>query len=147
MNTNLFPIGVEKHIIFVVIATAFFIMQFVRTKRWYQLVMATAFCISLLIYTAPDNKAVFYGIGITEAVLLFASLVLNIVQSVRISRAEKAKKAAEETAADEKPEPDQEKTLADYSGEERADADAPAADAAESDETAAEAAGSAETEA
>ena len=127
MNTNLFPIGVEKHIIFVVIATAFFILQFVRTKRWYQLVMATAFCVSLLLYTAPDNKAVFYGIGITEAVLLLAALVLNIIQSVRISRAEKAKKAAEEAAEGAK-------ALEDVSGENaesaQTDAEPETADAA-----------------
>ena len=127
MNTNLFPIGVEKHIIFVVIATAFFILQFVRTKRWYQLVMATAFCVSLLLYTAPDNKAVFYGIGITEAVLLLAALVLNIIQSVRISRAEKAKKAAEEAA-------ESAKALEDVSGEDaesaQKDAEPETADAA-----------------
>ena len=79
MDTNLFPIGMEKHIVFVIIATIFFILQFIRTKRWYQLVMAAAFCISMMIYIAPKNKTFFYGIGITEAVLLFTALVLNIV--------------------------------------------------------------------
>ncbi|MBQ8921165.1 MAG: hypothetical protein IJ060_03265 [Oscillospiraceae bacterium] len=136
MNSNLFPIGLEKHIIFVIIATAFFILQFIRTKRWYQLVMAAAFCVSLLIYTAPDNKAVFYGIGITEAVLLLASLVLNIIQSVRISREEKAKKAAEEAQkAAESGEKQLKELTDDKTGTESAEEPATAAEAADSAET------------
>ncbi len=130
MDTNLFPIGMEKHIVFVIIATIFFILQFIRTKRWYQLVMAAAFCISLLIYIDQKNKTFFYGIGITEAVLLFTALVLNIVQAVRISREEKAKKAAEE--AEKKAAGETEKKLPD---EDAGENEANAAEDAAAEET------------
>ncbi len=103
MNTTLFAIGMQKHVIFVICAVLFFIIQFVRTRRWYQLVMATAFAVSLLIYAAPENNTLFYGVGIAEAVLLLTALVMNIVQSSRINRAEKAKKAAEEAGKDSAP--------------------------------------------
>ena len=96
MDTSLFAISMQKHIIFVLGAGLFFILQFLRTKRWYQLVMAAAFAVSLLIYADSENEKLFYGVGIAEAVLLLFALVLNIIQSVRISRAEKAKKAEEE---------------------------------------------------
>lgn len=102
METSLFPVSMEKHIIFAVIAAVFFLLQFVRTKQWYQLVMAAAIPLSLLIYIDTENMTLFYGVGILEAVLLCTALVLNIVQSRRQSKAEKAaaeaKKAEEEAA-------------------------------------------------
>ncbi len=96
METSLFPVSMEKHIIFAVIAAVFFLLQFVRTKQWYQLVMAAAIPLSLLIYIDTENMTLFYGVGILEAVLLCTALVLNIVQSRRQSKAEKAAKAAAE---------------------------------------------------
>ena len=96
METSLFPVSMEKHIIFAVIAAVFFLLQFVRTKQWYQLVMAAAIPLSLLIYIDTENMTLFYGVGILEAVLLCTALVLNIVQSHKQSKAEKAAKAAAE---------------------------------------------------
>ncbi len=98
METSLFPVSMEKHIIFAVIAAVFFLLQFVRTKQLYQLVMAAAIPLSLLIYIDTENMTLFYGVGILEAVLLCTALVLNIVQSHKQSKAEKAAKAAAETA-------------------------------------------------
>ncbi len=103
MDTNLFAIGMQKHIIFVICAALFFILQFLRTKRWYQLVMAAAFAVSLLIYADSENTRLFYGVGIAEGVLLLTALTFNIVQSVRLNRAEKAKKAAEEAGKASEP--------------------------------------------
>lgn len=100
METTLFPISMQKHIIFAVVAAIFFLLQFVRTKQWYQLVMAAAIPLSLLIYIDEDNTTLFYAVGIMEAVLLCAALALNIWQSRKQAQAEKAaaaaKKAAEE---------------------------------------------------
>ena len=100
LESTLFPISMEKHIIFCIVAAIFFILQFVRTKQWYQLVMAAAIPLSLLIYIDEENMTLFYGVGILEAVLLCAALVLNIVQSHKENKAEAAKKAAEKAAAE-----------------------------------------------
>lgn len=108
MESTLFPIGIEKHIIFCIVAAVFFVMQFLRTKQWYQLVMAAAIPLSLLIYIDEENTVLFYGIGILEAVLLAGALVLSIWQSQKQRKAEKAaeeaKKAADDTEAPEKAE-------------------------------------------
>ena len=89
MEPMIFPISQDKHLIFCIIATVLFLLQFIRTKRWYQLVMALAIPASLLIYADPENKTLFYGVGILEAVLLLLSLLLNIIQSVKTAREEK----------------------------------------------------------
>ena len=98
LEINVFPISFEKHVGFCTIAAVFFLLQFVRTKRWYQLVLAAAIPLSLLIYIAPENETYFYGIGIMEGVLLLLALVLNIVQSRKLAKAEAEKAAAEEAA-------------------------------------------------
>ena len=102
MESTLFPISMEKHIIFCVIAALFFLLQFIRTKQWYQLVMAIAVPLSLLIYIDEENTALFYAVGILEAVLLCGALVLYIVQSRRQNKEDAAKADSdkqEETAA------------------------------------------------
>ncbi|MCQ2417229.1 MAG: hypothetical protein MJ071_05390 [Oscillospiraceae bacterium] len=86
----LFPIAFDKHVFFSVFAFVFFIAQFIRTKQWYQLIMAIAIPASLLIYLAPENKTLFYGVGIGEAAALILALISSILQS---SKAKKAKKA------------------------------------------------------
>lgn len=101
MESTLFPISAEKHIIFCIIATILFLLQFIRTKRWYQLLMAIAVPCSLLIYINPENEYVYYGVGVLEGVALLTALVLNIVQSRKIAKAEKQAKAeAESQTAD-----------------------------------------------
>ena len=104
METTLFPISAENHIIFCIFATILFLIQFIRTKRWYQLVMAAAVPLSLLIYINPSNEYVYYGVGVMEGVLLLIALILNIVQSRKAAKEEKAKEAAEKAAAAETPE-------------------------------------------
>lgn len=98
MDPNMFPITQDKHIIFVIIATVLFLLQFIRTKRWYQLIMAIAIPASLLIYVQPDNKTMYYGVGILEAVLLLLALILNLIQSAKIAKAEKRAKAEKQAA-------------------------------------------------
>ena len=103
LELNVFPIGTTKHIAFCIAATLFFLLQFTRTKRWYQLILAVAIPLSLLVYVNPDNETFFYGIGILEACLLLLALILNIVQSRQIAAAEKAAKEAEAAAEAAKP--------------------------------------------
>ncbi len=94
MEKTLFPITMDKHIVFCAVAAVFFLLQFIRTKRIYQLILAIAVPLSLLIYIAPENETLFYGVGIGEAVLLALAFILNIVQNAREKKAEKLKSAA-----------------------------------------------------
>ncbi len=98
MEPTVFPISQDKHIIFCIIATLLFLIQFARTKRWYQLVMALAIPASLLIYIQPENTTLYYAVGITEVVLLLLTLILNIIQSAKIAKAEKLEKSESEAS-------------------------------------------------
>lgn len=98
MDPNQFPITQDKHLIFCILATLLFLIQFIRTKRLYQLIMAIAIPASLLIYVKPDDPKWYYGVAVAEAVLLLLALILNIIQSVKASKKEKAEKAAAEAA-------------------------------------------------
>ena len=100
MEKTLFPITMEKHIIFCAVAAVFFLLQFIRTKRIYQLILAIAVPISLLIYIAPENETLFYGVGIAEAALLLLAFILNIVQNARDKKAEKLKQDAAAVGAE-----------------------------------------------
>lgn len=99
METNLFTIGMEKHIIFSSVACVFFLLQFMRTKRWYQLILAAAVPASLLVYFQPENQTWFYGVGIGEACLLLLAFIVNLVQSAKAKKEEKAKQDAAGTPA------------------------------------------------
>lgn len=105
MEPMIFPISQDKHLIFCIIATVLFLLQFIRTKRWYQLVMALAIPASLLIYVQPENKTLYYGVGVLEAFMLLLALILNIVQSAKIAKAEKKAKAEADAAAAEQTKP------------------------------------------
>lgn len=105
MEPMIFPISQDKHLIFCIIATVLFLLQFIRTKRWYQLVMALAIPASMLIYVQPENKTLYYGVGVLEAFMLLLALILNIVQSAKIAKAEKKAKAEADAAAAEQTKP------------------------------------------
>lgn len=94
MNMNTFPLTFEQHLIFCIVAVLFMVLQFVRQRYWYQLVIAAAVGGSLLIYVNESNGW-FYGIGILELVLMIAALVLYVVQSRKLSKAEDTEKQAE----------------------------------------------------
>ena len=98
MDISVFPIGETKHLVFCIIACIFFLLQFVRTKHWNQLILAIAIPLSLLVYIDTENKALFNGVGIAEAVLLLAALIVSIVQGRREAQKEKAEKEAAEAA-------------------------------------------------
>lgn len=79
MSSNVFPLPLSAHIVFVVIAFLFFVIQFVRTKYKYELFMAAAVACTMLIYT-NDSKTLFFGIGMLELGLILISFVLAIVE-------------------------------------------------------------------
>lgn len=99
LETNLFIISQQKHIIFACVAAVFFLLQFVRTKRLYQLILAIAIPASLLIYIAPENKTFFYGVGIAEAVMLLAAFIASTVRAHKDAKQKKAEEQAAKAAA------------------------------------------------
>lgn len=90
MSVNVFSMSLQSHMIFCGVAVAFFILQFVRTKRVYELILAVAVLASLLVYVTGESTALFYAVGVLEGVLLIAALIASIVQD----RAEKKKQPA-----------------------------------------------------
>ena len=78
MNNNIFPLPFWAHLIFVILAFALFIIQYVRVRRLYQIIIAAAIAASMLIY-ASTSKIWISIIGIAEAVLLAAALVSSII--------------------------------------------------------------------
>lgn len=75
---TLFPFPFKIHLIFSIVAFVFFLWRFAGNKRPYQLIMAVAIPLSLVIW-ASDNRVLFYSIGIAEAVLLLAALVTSFI--------------------------------------------------------------------
>ena len=97
MNGNIFPLPFSAHLIFAVVAFVFFLIQFIRYK--YQLVMAVAVAMTMLIYL-KDTKLWFYGIGILEFGLLIIALVAAISEKKR--RRELEAEISSENATEDK---------------------------------------------
>ena len=90
MDASTFPISLTYHLVFALIAGIFFLVQFIRLRRPYQLLLA-----SLLIHVGdPHNKVWFNTIGLFELVILVGAVVLSVAARV------KAKKAAKDTPED-----------------------------------------------
>lgn len=110
MDSTLFPIKPEMHIIFALISLLVFGMQFIRYRKKYHLLLAIGIPCSLLPYLS-DNKMLFYGVGIAEVVLLIAALVLAKTvdrepaalqtEAAAVSVEEAAEPAAEVSAQEE----------------------------------------------
>ncbi len=87
MDATVFPISFHQHLIFCGIAILFFVLQFIRLRYWYQLVMVTAIAASLLVYV-NDNSVWFYSVGILELLLLITAFVLYRRQTKKLMAAE-----------------------------------------------------------
>lgn len=105
MNMNTFPLTFQQHLIFCIVAVLFLVLQFVRQRYWYQLVIAGAIAGSLLIYV-NENTGWFYSVGVAELLLMLVAIVLYVVQSKIIAKAE----AQEDTSAETVDEDDAEAT-------------------------------------
>ena len=95
MDATVFPLGRTNFTIFCVVGAAFLLLQFFRTKYWYQLVLAAAFLFAPMVYLKETNTW-FYGVGIMELILLLAAIVVYIVQYRKAKKLEKARKAETE---------------------------------------------------
>ncbi len=80
MDATTFPIPFAYHIIFCAAACIFFIIQYVRTKKSYQLLLAIGIPASLLIYINSESSSLFYSVGVFEAVLLAGAIVFAFVE-------------------------------------------------------------------
>lgn len=106
---GLFPFPFDLHVIFVCVATLFLAFQFYKERKPYQLIMCVAIPVSLAIWLSED-RTLFYGIGIIEAVLLLAAFVTSIIfrkkdtpedEAAEAETPEKEAPAAEAETADE----------------------------------------------
>lgn len=77
-HPSLFPFPFSTHLIFCCISLVFFIFQFSRQKKPYQLIMGFAIPFSLVMWLS-ESRTLFYAVGITEAVLFIAALVTAII--------------------------------------------------------------------
>ncbi len=103
MNTNTFPLSFTQHLIFVIVAVIFLVLQFIRQRYWYQPVVIAAMAASLLSYV-NDSTGWYYSVGVLELVLMLAAAVLYILQARKLAKIEKAEKAAaEQVVAEEDP--------------------------------------------
>lgn len=88
MDNSIFPLPFSAHMIFVAIAFIFFLVQFIRLRYKYQLILAVASSCSALIYF-QDTKTWFYGVGLVEFGLLLLALVMAIVEKRKRKALEK----------------------------------------------------------
>ncbi|HRR75541.1 MAG: hypothetical protein IJK31_08080 [Ruminococcus sp.] len=78
VQPSLFPFPLGLHMAFVSIAVIFFIYRFYVQKRPYQVLIASAIFVSLGFWLS-ESKAVYYGIGILQVLLLIAALVSTFI--------------------------------------------------------------------
>ena len=83
---------------FVCIGAIFFAYRFFVQKRPYQLIMAIAIAASLAIWISDNSKALFYGIGIVEGVLILAALISSFIFKAPAEAVETASKATSSDA-------------------------------------------------
>lgn len=96
MESTLFPIKPEVHIVLALVSLLVFGMQFIRLRKKHHLLLAIGIPCSLLPYLS-DNKLLFYGVGVAEVVMLIAALIL--AKTVDRDKQEPQTEAAAETAA------------------------------------------------
>ncbi len=75
MENTLFPISMEMHIGFALLALFVFGLQFIRLRKKYYLVLAIAIPCSLLAYVI-EGMTFFYALGIAEGAALLLALIL-----------------------------------------------------------------------
>ena len=84
MDASTFPIPFKFHLIFCIVAAIFFLLQFIRLKRPYQLILTIAIPASLLIYVGdPSDKSWFHMVGWAEAILLLGAMIVSMIARFR----------------------------------------------------------------
>lgn len=80
MDATTFPISFTWHLVFSILACVFFTVQYVRTKKSYQLLAAIGIPASLCIHIQPENSSLFYSVGVFEAVLFAGVIAFAILE-------------------------------------------------------------------
>ena len=109
MQPTLFPFPFEAHLVFAILALVFFVFQFAREKKPYQMIMAIAVPFSLIL-SISDNRTLFYIVGIVEAILLLAALITSFIFKDKSVPEEKNENKTEENAEAEASEDSPENT-------------------------------------
>lgn len=91
MDATTFPLPLPYHVVLCVLGCIFFLTQFIRLKKPYQLMMAIAMPASLLIYIQPENKILFYVVGLLIGLDMLFALVISLI--LRIRRPKKEQEA------------------------------------------------------
>lgn len=78
-NPSFFPFPFPMHLIFAIIATVFLIFRFVTNKQPFQLVMAIAIPISLILWIPTTSRTLYYVIGLIEFILIIAAFVTSLI--------------------------------------------------------------------
>lgn len=78
-NPSFFPFPFPLHLIFAVIATAFLIFRFVTNKKPFQLIMAVAIPISLILWIPTASRTLYYVIGLIELILIIVAFVTSLI--------------------------------------------------------------------
>lgn len=77
-DPGLFPFPYGIHLMFSICALVFFAYRFYTQKRPFQLIMAIAIPLSLILWLS-ENKTFFYAVGIIELVLILAAIVTSFI--------------------------------------------------------------------
>lgn len=96
MSGNVFPLPFSTHLIFVAVAFLFFMIQFVRMRKKYQIILAIAVALTMLIYM-KDTKMWFYGLGIMEFGLLIIAFATSFLDKKNEKNEALAEAVEEET--------------------------------------------------
>ena len=99
VQPELFPFPFKSHLIFCCIGFIFLAYRFYVQRRPYQLIMAFALPISLMVWIS-EKKSIYYTMGIIELVLIVAAIAATIVYNVRHSEKKKDEAKSEETSAE-----------------------------------------------
>ena len=93
MDSSLFPLSFQSHIIFCAISVIFFAIQFIRMRCKYQIIAPLAILSTLLVYVS-EEKVFFYSVGVLELILL---IVLMTVMNKEKKALEAAANAADDS--------------------------------------------------
>ncbi|MDO4155660.1 MAG: hypothetical protein Q4D37_02635 [Oscillospiraceae bacterium] len=88
MDATTFPLPLPYHVVLCVLGCVFFFAQFIRLKKPYQLMMAIAMPASLLIYIQPENKILFYVVGLLIGLDMLLAVIISIVLRIRSPKKE-----------------------------------------------------------
>ena len=98
MDATTFPLPFAYHVVLCLLSCCFFLAQFIRLKKPYQLMMAIAMPAYLLIYMQPESQTLFYTIGLLIALDLLLALVISLIQRFRHPQEKKSDQQQEATA-------------------------------------------------